>query len=54
MALYMDGKLSSEDMGQLEQDRRELGINRDKAEFIISQVQQREQMSRKNQQEGRS
>ncbi len=49
-----DGKLTSEDMGQLEQDRRELGINRDKAEFIISQVQQREQLSKRNQQDDRS
>ncbi|WP_457573976.1 ion transporter [Desulfolithobacter sp.] len=41
--LQDDGQLSSEDMGQLERDRQELGINRDKAELIISQVQQREQ-----------
>ncbi|WP_456386670.1 ion transporter [Desulfolithobacter sp.] len=41
--LQDDGHLSSEDMGQLERDRQELGINRDKAELIISQVQQREQ-----------
>ncbi len=38
-----DGELTNEDMGQLERDRQELGINRNKAEFIISQVQHREQ-----------
>jgi len=41
--LQDDGKLSSEGIGQLEQDRQELGINRDKAELIINQVQHREQ-----------
>ncbi len=51
--LQDDGHLSSEDMGQLERDRQELGINRDKAELIISQVQQREQQwLRKHQDSG--
>ncbi len=42
-----DGELSREDISHLEQDRQELGINRDKADLIISQVQREQQMSRK-------
>ncbi len=42
MLLHDDGRLTKRDMGQLEEERKELGINRDKAEFIIHQVQQRE------------
>ncbi len=37
-----DGRLSREDMGQLERDRQELGINKGKARLIIRQVSQRE------------
>jgi len=47
-----DGLLSREDIGHLEQDRQELGLNRDKAELIISQIQNREQrMSRRSRQQ---
>ncbi len=41
--IHDDGELSNEDMGVLERDRKELGINRGKAELIIKQVRQREQ-----------
>ncbi len=41
--IHVDGELSNEDMGVLERDRKELGINRGKAEVIIKQVRQREQ-----------
>ncbi len=44
-----DGELSREDISHLEQDRQELGINRDKANLIISQVQREQQLSRKRQ-----
>jgi len=40
--LHRDGTLSQEDMQDLERDRRELGLDRDRADLIISQVQQRE------------
>jgi voltage-gated potassium channel len=40
----IDGELSSVDRKRLEYDRMELGINRDKAEMIINQVQRREKM----------
>ncbi len=41
--MQKDGYLSSQDMNDLDMDRRELGLDRDKASLIISQVQQREQ-----------
>ena len=40
--LHRDGTLSQQDISDLEQDRRELGLDRDKADLIINQVQQRE------------
>ncbi len=42
-----DGRLSREDMGQLERDRLELGINKGKARLIIRQVSQREKRRHK-------
>ncbi len=40
--LHRDGTLSQQDISDLEEDRRELGLDRDKADLIISQVRQRE------------
>jgi len=40
--LHRDGTLSRQDMCDLERDRRELGLDRNKADLIISQVRQRE------------
>ena len=40
--LHRDGTLSQQDISNLEQDRRELGLDRDKADLIINQVRQRE------------
>ncbi len=40
--LHRDGTLSQQDMNDLERDRRELGLDRDKADLIIDQVRQRE------------
>ena len=40
--LHDDGDLSARDMEELDADRKELGINRDRANLIISQVQNRE------------
>ncbi len=44
-----DGELTHEDISHLEQDRQELGINRDKADLIISQVQREQQLAWKRQ-----
>ena len=41
--MHEDGKLTKEEMGQLEEDRQKLGITKDKAQFIIDQVRKREQ-----------
>lgn len=41
--MHDDGQLTQEEMGQLEEDRQKLGINKDQALFIIDQVRQREQ-----------
>lgn len=40
--LHDDGDLSALDMEELDADRKELGINKDRANLIISQVQHRE------------
>ncbi|HFQ89051.1 MAG TPA: ion transporter [Desulfobulbus sp.] len=40
-----DGALSREDISHLEQDRQELGINRDKADLIISQVRREQRLA---------
>ncbi len=41
-----EGELSKEDLGQLEEDRRKLGLTEDNAQLIINQVKQREQIHR--------
>ncbi|HEB50106.1 MAG TPA: ion transporter [Desulfobulbus sp.] len=46
-----DGVLSREDISHLEQDRQELGINRDKADLIISQVQREQRLTRQRRKE---
>ncbi len=40
--IHTDGTLTQEEMGQLEEDRQRLGLTKDNAELIISQVAQRE------------
>ncbi len=40
-----DGALSREDIHHLEQDRQELGINREKADLIISQVRREQRLA---------
>ena len=45
-----DGELTEQDMEDLNTDRRELGLNRDKAQLIISQVQNRERNYRRRKQ----
>ena len=42
-----DGELTEQDLAELNTDRKELGLNRDKAQLIISQVQNREKGHRK-------
>jgi len=42
-----DGELTEQDIADLNADRQELGLNREKAQLIISQVQNREQGQRK-------
>ncbi|NPA93916.1 MAG: ion transporter [Thermodesulfobacteria bacterium] len=49
--LETDGTLTEEEMGQLEQDRQRLGISKDNAELIISQVAQRERRKRPSSEE---
>ena len=49
--IHEDGTLSQQDMCDLEQDRRELGLDRDKAELIISQVKQRESRRRQHEED---
>ena len=39
-----EGQLTSEDLGQLEEDRKKLGLTEDNARLIINQVKQREQL----------
>ncbi len=41
-----EGRLSSDDLGQLEEDRKKLGLTEDNAQLIINQVRQREQLQR--------
>ncbi len=41
--IHEDGRLTKEDMGQLEKDRKKLGITRGNADLIIEQVRHREQ-----------
>jgi len=42
--IHEDGRLTQEEMGQLEEDRQRLGITKGNAELIIEQVRHREQM----------
>ncbi len=44
--IHEDGKLTREEMGQLEEDRQKLGITKDKALLIIDQIRYREQQRR--------
>ena len=49
--LETDGVLTEEEMGQLERDRQRLGLSKDNAELIISQVAQRERKKRSSSEE---
>jgi len=42
--IHDDGVLSKEDRGQLERDRKRLGLTKNNAELIISQVEQKEKL----------